>query len=322
MDRNAKTVIITGGNSGLGYSCAENIAKYSDDFHVLITCRNIQKAKSAVNSLKIATGNPNIYCMEMDLASLSSIRAFCNKLRSKSLPPLFAVVCNSGTGTGLADTEYTKDDFEFMFGVSHLGHFLLVNLLLPRMVDNGRVIFVTSNMHNPVPKFLFPSPRYNDATLLAHPVDEKYLKNNVLKYTTSKLCNIYCAYEMAERISEESGRKILVNAFAPGFIPTQMRKNSKRGLLRKVADFIAPLAARIKGTLSTVEESGKLLAMVAVSPKYEGMTGKYIDRARESRSSKLSYSKVNAKNLWERSFDLVKLDSKESIFNRRVQKIV
>lgn len=71
-----RTVVITGGNSGLGYQCAKNIAMASKDYTVVIACRNLNKASTAKKSLQQETGNPHIYALELDLASLESIRNF------------------------------------------------------------------------------------------------------------------------------------------------------------------------------------------------------------------------------------------------------
>ncbi len=76
MKAASKTIIITGGNSGLGYECARNIANESKDYHVLIACRNLQKASKAIQAIMVETGNPNISAMELDLSSLASVRNF------------------------------------------------------------------------------------------------------------------------------------------------------------------------------------------------------------------------------------------------------
>ena len=66
-----RTIIITGGNTGLGYSCARYIAGSSNDYTIMIACRNVQKGNDAAEKLKEKTGNPNIYVLELDLASLT-----------------------------------------------------------------------------------------------------------------------------------------------------------------------------------------------------------------------------------------------------------
>ena len=79
--------------------------------------------------------------MELDLASLLSIRNFYKEFSSSRFPPLYAVVCNAGISSMGAgkNIAYTRDGFELIFGVNHLGHFLLTNLLLTKMANTGRI---------------------------------------------------------------------------------------------------------------------------------------------------------------------------------------
>src|SRR5208283_4336202 len=113
------------------------------DWHVIIACRNSEKGNEAVSKLVTETGNRNIGSMELDLASLLSIRSFAAAFSNSDSPPLHAVVCNAGLQI-IKGTTYTHDGFEMTFGVNHLGHFLLVNLLLKSMCEAGRIVFVSS----------------------------------------------------------------------------------------------------------------------------------------------------------------------------------
>ena len=78
--------------------------------------------------------------MALDLASLASVRRFseelARRLNAAELPPLHALVCNAGVQGARA---LTADGFEMTFGVNHLGHYLLVNLLLPSLTAPARI---------------------------------------------------------------------------------------------------------------------------------------------------------------------------------------
>jgi NAD(P)-dependent dehydrogenase (short-subunit alcohol dehydrogenase family) len=90
-----KTVIITGGNTGLGFKTAGQIAS-NDSFHIILACRSLEKANEAVQNL---TGglHKRIEAMQLDLGSLSSIRHFVNEFKErKDLPPLGVILCNAG----------------------------------------------------------------------------------------------------------------------------------------------------------------------------------------------------------------------------------
>ena len=199
-ENNIKTVIITGGNTGLGYECAKNIAgNNKGDWHIILACRSPEKAASAVKRLVNESGNKQIEAMELDLASLASVRQFAREFTERQLPPLHSIVCNAGLQV-VRGTTYTKDGFETTFGVNHLGHFLLVNLLLKDLKSPARIVFVSSDVHDPTKKTPIPPPVFQDAELLSHPKPDAKNANlgtiGRTRYSTSKLCNILCAYEL------------------------------------------------------------------------------------------------------------------------------
>ena len=224
------------------------------------------------------------------------------------LPYLYGLVCNAIAGSA-GKTQYTDDGFELTFGTGHLGHFLLTNLLLKNMQNAGRIVFVSSDQHNP-PKFI-SKINYTDALELAYPKSN----NHTTRYSGTKLCNLYCTYEMAERIKAETTKNITVNAFNPAFMADTGLGNKAKTTVEKMAKLLAPLLARAMGLNSSAEKSGKLLANMMTDASFEGLTTKYFDREKEIQSSELSYNKANSVNLWERSIELVKLQAEETIFN-------
>ena len=90
-----RTVIITGGNNGLGYACAKELA-LNKDFYLVLACRNDEKATKAVDQLKRLTENDQIEAISLDLASFSSVRQFETEMAQRNLPPLGAIICNAG----------------------------------------------------------------------------------------------------------------------------------------------------------------------------------------------------------------------------------
>jgi NAD(P)-dependent dehydrogenase (short-subunit alcohol dehydrogenase family) len=258
--------------------------------------RNEQRASAAVQSLKSESGNTNIQFMLLNLALLASVRRFADDfIRSGNY--LYGLVCNAASNSN-DHTSKTEDGFEATFGVCHLGHFLLVNLLLPSMVDNGRVVFVASDMHNP-PK-MFGTVTYPGAQELAYPKEDK----GMLNYSLSKLCNIYCAYELSRRLQAD-GRSITANAFNPGMMNDTGFSRGASPMLAFVNKVVAPAFDRFQGRLGSSEKSGKALADMIIDEKYNRLTGKYIDRGKEVKSSTLSYNEDNARELWGVSVELV-----------------
>jgi NAD(P)-dependent dehydrogenase (short-subunit alcohol dehydrogenase family) len=313
-----KSAIITGGNTGLGYQCARKIALSNQGWQIVIASRDTQRANDAVIKLKAETGNNNIISLPLDLASLASIRNFANAFLESGLSPLRAIVCNAGIQI-VKGTTYTQDGFEMTFGVNHLGHFLLVNLLLKQMSEPGRIIFVSSGTHDPEKVTGMPAPVYINAQALAHPnsvsTEEGDGYIGRLRYSTSKLCNIYCAYEFADRIKKEIGKNITVNAFDPGLMPGTGLARQFNSVAVLVWKYLMPIMTLLPINANTPKKSGKALAALVTSPLFNNVTGKYFEGIKEIKSSTLSYSKENAQDLWNTSVNLVKLSKQETILS-------
>ena len=309
-----RTIIITGGNTGLGYECAKNIAKDDRDSFIVLACRNPEKAKIALNSLISKTANDNITALELDLSSLESVRNFVRVFLSSDYPPLYAVVCNAGLQI-VNGIKYTRDGFEVTFGVNHLGHFLLVNLLLEKIVNSGRIIFVSSDTHDPLQKTGMPEPIYDKAEFLAYPGRSKVTLSGTERYTTSKLCNIYCTYELDERLKSQTTKNITVNAFNPGMMPGTGLARDYSLIARIAWKYVLPILTLFKRNVNTVSKSGRALASLVMNSELESVTGKYFDGTRQISSSVLSYDIGNRKDLWRTSVELVQLKQDETILS-------
>ena len=204
-----QTVIVTGGNSGLGFEAAQALAESDQGWHVVIACRNAAKAASAVRTITNRTAKCPVEATLLELASLASIRAFAQEYATRNRPPLRGVVLNAGSQF-VKGTTYTQDGFEATFGINHLGHFLLANLLLPQMSATARIAFVSSGTHDPDQWSGMPAPQLQDASWLAHPMEDGAVTDSIQKlgqrrYTTSKLCNVLCAYELAPPTGQRTG---------------------------------------------------------------------------------------------------------------------
>ena len=289
-----KTIIITGANSGVGFECAKNILLAGSEYYIVMACRNSEKAEKAKMELINETGNKNIQVMELNLASLLSVKSFITFFKNAQHPPLFGLVCNagiSGNHKGL-----TAEGHELIFGTNHLGHFLLTTLLLPSIMGSGRIVMVSSDMHNPPGGLIYPGPK-----MLASP--DNQLGN---KYSQSKLCILYFTYELSKRLSQMK-KKITVNAFNPGLITnTNFSQGHKE---RFTKSFLAKVADRI-GSLPV---SSKALADMITEPYYGKVSGKYNDRGNDVPSSELSYNIENAVELWQTSVSLTGLQNEDTL---------
>ena len=156
-----RVAVITGGNSGLGYACALALLKAegSMPWYVVLACRDLDRAETAVGNLRARAGTGRVESMSLNLASLASLRSFAVELERRisagEIPALDALICCAGMQGART---LTVDGFEITFGVNHLGHFLLVNLLLPALSKSARVAVVSSGVHDPAESAGVPAP--------------------------------------------------------------------------------------------------------------------------------------------------------------------
>lgn len=307
-----KTVLITGGNTSLGYECAKAIARSGQLWHIVITARDADKGRDAVSRLIAETGYPHIEMMIIDLASLASIRSFVEVFQQRTLPPLHAIVCNAGVGTGNS-TQYTKDGFEMTFGVNHLGHFLLVNLLLPHLIEPARII-VVSGAHGAKTRLGLllgnPPPLFTNADDLAHPkaeMEQTIPKLGRVRYVTSKLSNLYFTYELDRRLRASGREAIMVNALNPGVMPGTGLARDSAAFVRFIWHHIMPLLSDRVQNFNSPARAGVMLARLVTDPELRNVSSKYFLGEQHQESSEESYDRQRAMELWEASLKLVGL---------------
>ena len=120
------TVIVTGASAGVGLYTAKALAKRG--CHVVMGCRDLDKAKAAAAEVKIPEESHIL--LKLDLASLDSVRGFVDAFRQLGRP-LTTLVCNAAIYLPLAkEPVRSEEGYEMSVAVNHLGHFLLCNLML------------------------------------------------------------------------------------------------------------------------------------------------------------------------------------------------
>ncbi|MBM4266721.1 MAG: SDR family NAD(P)-dependent oxidoreductase [Deltaproteobacteria bacterium] len=321
-DAERGTVLITGGNSGLGLACADAIVRAAPSRTIVLASRDLERSRAAARALRERHPEVRIEARALDLGSLADVRAFAERfsaeLRAADVPPLRALVLNAG----LQFTRRTRslDGFEATFAVNHLGHYLLAHLLLPWLAAPARIVFVSSGTHDPAQRTGMPAPRYRGARKLADPDDDGGDASEALfgrrAYTTSKLCNVLCAYELSRRL-EACGRSIpeapiTVNAFDPGLMPGTGLARDYAGWQRALWRFVLP-ALRVLPKVNSTQASGAALARLVVDESLDGTTRQYFEGMRAIPSSELSYDLELARELWEESASLTGLAAAEQI---------
>ncbi len=304
-----QTVIITGANTGLGYSCAKNIAAENKSWHVILACRDSKKADEAVRNLIVETGNPNIYFLPLDLSSFDSVKAFSSKYIQSNYPPLKGLVCNAGIA-GEDEVVFTKDGIESTFQVNCLSHFLLIQLLFKKLIPPARILMVSSELHRNNGSMKAFLPNYTNAQELAYPNKENsnIKGSGQIRYSTSKLCMLFYTHKINDLFHEKGINNITINAFNPGLMPDTGLGGLNRKLFQKFfLKYILPIF--VKGALSTPQRSGKLLAQLIISDKFNGMSGKYFDREKEIAPSDESFDKNKIADLWNTSIKITKIEN-------------
>jgi NAD(P)-dependent dehydrogenase (short-subunit alcohol dehydrogenase family) len=299
-----RTFIVTGGNSGLGFECASTLAKDASAL-VIIACRDTIKGEQAAQKVCEAKGNARV--LPLDLASQSSIRAFVGAFREAQLPPLAGIVCNAGMQNVAAPAK-TEEGYETTFAVNHLGHYLLIRLLLPDLASGAQITFVSSGTHDPKQRTGMPAPRYDTAVSVAHDFEPNGNAGR-RRYTTSKLCNVYCTYEYARRFAASLDprlQSIRVNAFDPGLMPATDLTRSYSASLRFMARHILPLLSPFIANIHSPATSGRRLALLVCGGE-GSTTGKYFSDGREIPSSAESYDTRKALDLWNTSAQMTGL---------------
>lgn len=220
-DLHGRTVVVTGGNSGIGLEAAIVFARKGA--HTILACRDPERAKGALAELARRAPGSDARAMSLDLASLASVEAFADAL-AKDTSRLDVLVNNAG----IMGVPYgkTKDGFESHFGTNHLGHFALTLRLLPLLeaADAARVVTVSSVTHK------YGKLDFDD-------LDGERRYKSADAYATSKLANLLFTYELERRL-RRAGRRTRAVACHPGFAATQITQGTSLSKL-------APTVARI-----------------------------------------------------------------------------
>jgi len=277
-----KTVIITGGNSGIGKAAAVDLARAGA--RVVITARSEQRGTAAVADIVAASGSSTVELSLFDLADLSSVRAGATDLLDRC--PRIDVLLNNA-GLILTERTLSADGYEATFAVNHLGPFLLTELLRQRLIDStpSRIVNVASTAHN----FARRGMVFDD--LMA---ERSYRQMEV--YGRSKLANILFTVELATRLA---GTGVTANSLHPGSVATgYARDGDTSGFMAWGVKVIAPFSL-------TPEKGARTSVYLCSSPEVEGVTGKYFAKCREKRPSANARDAAAAARLWEVSEQLV-----------------
>lgn len=310
------TVIITGASSGVGLYSAKALAKRG--WHVVMACRNLEKAKAAAEEVGMSADSYTL--MHIDLGSLDSVRKFVDDFRASG-KTLEALVCNAAIYMPLIKEPLrSPEGYELTMTTNHLGHFLLCNLMLDDLqrspAAEKRLVILGTVTHNPdeLGGKIPPQPNlgnfegfeqgFKDPVSMA---DGKAFEP-VKAYKDSKVCNVLTMRELHRRFHESTG--IVFSSLYPGCVAETPLFRNHYPLFQK----LFPLFQKyITGGYVSQELSGERVADVVADPEYSqsGMYWSWGNRQKKGRKSfaqrvsPQARDDDKAKRMWELSARLV-----------------
>ena len=172
-----KTVIITGGNTGIGLETAVDLAKRNA--RVILACRSVERGETAAVEVRKRSGNDNAVFFQLDLASLDSVRKFAANILEEE--PRIDILINNA---GVINSTYRESEngYESTFAVNHLGHFLLTNLLLDRLkvAPSARIVNVGALLYK-----LHKEYKFDEIKLIAKTLPDSVVSPTGLTFKAS-----------------------------------------------------------------------------------------------------------------------------------------
>jgi len=278
-DLTGKVIIVTGGNSGLGYESVKAFARKGAD--VILTSRSVEKGEKSGKKIGPVKGNVNV--LELDLEDFNSIERFSENFKKKH-DRLDVLLNNSGIMT----TPYflTKEGLEGQTGTNHFGHFALTARLMDliRSTPGSRVVNVSSLAHRAgkmnFDNLLFENGRYSP----------------IRAYARSKLMNLLFTYEL-QRFFEKNDIDSIAVAAHPGVSYTNLYRHLRRKIWFKLLRFGWKLVSQRKGMGALPQIRASVDNNVKGGEFYGphlGLRG-YPVKVKSSRSS---YNMEDARRLW------------------------
>ncbi|XP_047032908.1 retinol dehydrogenase 14-like [Helicoverpa zea] len=276
-----KVVIVTGGNSGIGYQTALELARRGAK--VILGCRDEERGQNAVQSIIKKTKNRSVRYMHLDLSSFASVRKFVEDFKNSEAK--LDILINNAGASGV-HRDKTEDGLIRDMQVNHFGPFLLTVLLTPLLKKSApsRIIIVTSTLH-----------RFGTISDLNSP--HSFMRT----YCDSKLCNILFSNELARRLEDSD---VSVNSLHPGHVNTSFYKAT---ILEKLRTMI--LYTFFKNPIEGAQTS----LFLAISDDCDHITGGYFVDCKEGYMGMKARNEDLAAKLWEMSEQMVGLKPEEQI---------
>ena len=287
-DQAGRTFLVTGANTGIGFESARVLARHGA--RVLLGCRSHERARAAIAAIGSESPDADLSFLQLDQADLVSVRSAAEQAARE---PRLDVLVNSAGIMGVPHA-LTKDGFESMFGVNHLGTFALTSLLLPKLqeTEGSRVVITSSLAHRTARIF------WDDIGGTKHFF-------SLTRYQQSKLANMLHLFELDRRLRARGSRTIAVGCH-PGVAVTDIGRNYA----------LFPVAAPFLRLVFNNPEAGAWPTLQAATAT-DVAGGDYFGPsnwaetsgpAARARAGVLSRDPVLGKRLWELSIEMTGVD--------------
>lgn len=274
-----KVIIVTGSNSGIGKATSKKLAEMGEI--VVMAVRDRDKGEMAHREIIEDTGNEMTALMICDVSSIKSIRRFSNNFKD-SFEKLDVLINNAGAI--FMKREITQEGFEKTFATNYLGPFTLTNELLPILKKNvpSRIINISSGIHQ-IGKIEFQD------------LQNERNYRGMYAYANSKLLLTTHTYEQAHSMQ---GTGITANVVEPGFVSSNLGKNSGSMFLKLMFTIAKPLQI-------PPADAAKTIIWAAITPQLQKVTGKCFAKQEETTTADVSYDEEIQKLLKEKTQELL-----------------
>ena len=279
-----KTIVITGGTSGIGEVAALALAKIGA--RLVLIARDQSRADATLKRLRASGSDLAHTVYPADLTRLAEMKRVAAEIANRE-PPIDVLINNAGAL--FATRKLTEDGLETTFALNHMAYFLLTEGLRERLIAAGGARIVNT-----------ASAAHEGATLDFDDLESAKRFQGLKAYGRSKLCNILFTRELARRLM---GNGVTANCLHPGFVATRFGDESG-GLVSRLAWFAKLFAI-------SPREGAETIIYLASSPDVAGETGKYFYKCRPATPSAAARDDRSALLLWQRSAAIAGISDRE-----------
>lgn len=315
-----KTVLLTGGTSGIGEAAAISLARMGAN--LIIGARDIPAANVKIEKMKKLSGNNSIRAKFLDLSEMSSVNSF-----AKDIDTCDVLINNAGAmyATRNSSNEANNDNnFERTQLINHLSHFYLSKIMVPVLEktsimkkEETRIVNVNSRLEK---NAQLPAAEANSGSVLRYRSEVLHdwmqhgqeQHNMMTAYSNSKLCMLSCSHELSRRLQLKSTSNVTVNAVTPGMVNTN--------LTRFLPVYMQYLTYPLRWAMLRAPHTGAdTVVWAATSPEIAGKTGSFYSDRQVISGSGLSRDPQLSKDLFTASEKLCekRLEWEKYISTRR-----